>query len=268
MNTDCDAPLKLLIIDDDAGLLTVLEAGVALLPGTHVTALVKAAEALAWLKHEPVDILIADYALNDPAINGLTLLEEAQRHPDPPLTVIITAYASLQVSLQSIQLGAYDFLTKPFQIEELQLVVRNAATLLHTRRRNDYLRQEIGEMLKTVSRLGENQALIEERFKQLTGNLEASGARCESDAARPALAGDLDGPAVQELRRRRMLDQVQGYQRMSETLGEQLTRERRRIESLVEDGLIPQDTFDRAVREGRFATAGPAAAPGQERSAH
>lgn len=252
--------LKLLVVDDDPSMITVLEAGLSLLPDLEITASLRASEALALLRSEPYDMLIADYSLGDPAINGLTLLGVGQQQAVKPLTIIITAYASLEISLQSIQLGAHDFLIKPFQMEQLQLIVRNGADVLRVRQENAFLKEQIAEMMRSFVRLDQEHAALQERIAHLSGGTN------DPSGTDPGLiiSPGLDVSAMQEMRRRRMRDQVNSYQRMSETLAEQLTRERQRIESLVQIGLIPQNAFERALREGRFETDPLAEAPKRE----
>lgn len=243
------SPLKLLLVDDDPALLTVLEQGLSLDGDYAVTAVLNAEEALAHLMRGSFDLLVSDFSLNHPEINGLKLLEAARELPSPPLVIIITAYASLQVTLQSITLGAYDFLTKPFQIEELQLVVRNAGTLMKTRHENNVLRehvQRLGQMLEAMDR---DQHEMLERLRQMERIGEGSDTGPLGSTA--GLAAP-DPGALQELRRRRMREQLGQYVRLSETFAEQLSRERERIESLVEIGLIPEGTYQRAIRDGRL----------------
>jgi hypothetical protein len=97
-------------------------------------------------------------------------------------------------------------------------------------------------------RLEHDHAEVADRVKQLSNGIDPSG----TDPGIAGVTTGLDAPAIHEMRRRRLREQVSSYQRMSETLGEQLSRERQRIQSLVDVGLIPEGTYQRAVREGRF----------------
>jgi two-component system, sensor histidine kinase and response regulator len=85
-------------------------------------------EALEKIKTSPPDILLLDYKL--PGISGLDVLEQiAPLHKDL-LTIMITAYASLETAVTATKRGAYDFLAKPFTPEELKNTVRKASTRL------------------------------------------------------------------------------------------------------------------------------------------
>lgn len=238
--------IKILLVDDDPALLTVLEAGLGLDPSHEVTAVVDAQVAMNKLAQAEYDLVVADYSLGHPTINGLAILREAQERHAGCLVIIITAFASMQITLESIKLGAYDFLTKPFQIEELQLVVRNAGELVSLRKTNGLLLRQISELSAAIGQIGVHHAELIERMRQTAMNSEGG------EPPQPGHGGATDYPAVLELRRRRMREQVSSYVRLGETISEQLLRERERIESLVEIGLIPEQTYQRALAEGRL----------------
>ncbi len=90
--------------------------------------------ALELLAAEHVDLMLLDYKL--PGINGLDVLERLDRDGDETgvLTIMITAYASLETAVTATKRGAYDFLAKPFTPAELKAAVRKAARHLAVRR--------------------------------------------------------------------------------------------------------------------------------------
>ena len=82
-------------------------------------------QALEIIRNRPPDILFLDHKM--PGISGLDLLKQlAEENPDV-LTIMITAYASLEVAISATKRGAYDFLAKPFTPDELKGAVRKAA---------------------------------------------------------------------------------------------------------------------------------------------
>jgi two-component system, sensor histidine kinase and response regulator len=127
--------LRILVADDEPGMrLGVARAlkdfaiSVPDLNG-HVRFVVEQAasgeEALEMAAAEPPQILLLDYKL--PGLNGLEVLDRmVSAHPDL-LTIMITAYASLDTAVSAVKRGAYDFLAKPFTPDELKLVIRKAA---------------------------------------------------------------------------------------------------------------------------------------------
>jgi signal transduction histidine kinase len=78
------------------------------------------------------DVVVSD--INMPGMDGLSLLREVNRGDDPPLVVLITAYGSEAVAAEALRAGAYDYLAKPFDLEQLRATVRNAAEKRRLRR--------------------------------------------------------------------------------------------------------------------------------------
>jgi two-component system, sensor histidine kinase and response regulator len=85
-------------------------------------------EALEMIGRQPPDILLLDHKM--PGISGLEVLDQvADVHPDM-LTIMITAYASIETAVSATKRGAYDFLAKPFTPDELKSTIRKAAARL------------------------------------------------------------------------------------------------------------------------------------------
>lgn len=95
-------------------------------------------EAVDYIKNNQPDILILDYKLPD--MNGLEILESIDNRNF--LTIIITAFASLDVAIAATKKGAFDFLAKPFTPEELRDSVKKAAKTLYTARKMKALEEE------------------------------------------------------------------------------------------------------------------------------
>ncbi|MCA1591835.1 MAG: sigma-54 dependent transcriptional regulator [Acidobacteria bacterium] len=88
------------------------------------------------------DLILLD--VNLPGASGLDFLRElAQTGEQSPLVVMITAYGSERMAVEAIKTGAYDYLSKPFEVDELRLVVKNALETTRLRRENQSLRQRI-----------------------------------------------------------------------------------------------------------------------------
>ncbi|NQU43297.1 response regulator, partial [bacterium] len=118
-------PIRVLIVDDDTSVLGLLEEVFTGDSSLRIATLSSSEEAYELLGQETFDLLITDLMM--PQINGLKLLEHALSiHPEI-LVVMITGYASLETTLQAIHAGVYDYITKPFRIEEFRLLVYNAA---------------------------------------------------------------------------------------------------------------------------------------------
>lgn len=109
-------------------------------------------EAVEFIKNHLPDIVFLD--INMPEMNGLEVLEKIRGMECPPLVVVITAYGSEKIAVEAMKKGAYDYIAKPFDVEELRLITRNALEKLALQDENRRLRSQL-EGLSTVEGLGE-----------------------------------------------------------------------------------------------------------------
>src|SRR5215210_8272249 len=92
-------------------------------------------------QHEP-DLLLLD--VNLPGLSGLDFLRELKAsNGSGPLVIIVTAHGSERMAVEAVKAGAYDYLSKPFELDDLRLVVKNAAETVQLRRENYSLRRRI-----------------------------------------------------------------------------------------------------------------------------
>ena len=133
-----------LIVDDEAPQRSIVS-DILKSAGHQVMAAASAAEALQMLRQYPVQVVLTD--LKMPGKSGLTLIEEIRRLDDPPETVLVTAYGSIETAVKAMKLGAYDYLTKPLERNELLLVVERAAEKRALRAERGALRAEAGQRL-------------------------------------------------------------------------------------------------------------------------
>jgi signal transduction histidine kinase len=127
--------IKVLAVDDEAGMRMAIARTLARyklkmedVDGEitfDISLCETAEEALQMIETEKPDILLLDYKL--PGMSGLDLLDRLYEEESGILTVMITAYASLETAVSAIKRGAFDFLAKPFTPEELRSIVRKAS---------------------------------------------------------------------------------------------------------------------------------------------
>lgn len=131
---------RILVVDDDQSMCEAIEKSMRL-RGFDIAWDTRADDALARLAAERFDVLLAD--LNMPGMNGISLCERTKDNwPDVPV-VIITAFGSLDSAIAAIRAGAFDFVTKPIQMDMLAISLRRAADL-HA------LREEVKVLHATV----------------------------------------------------------------------------------------------------------------------
>ncbi|MFO0647436.1 MAG: sigma-54 dependent transcriptional regulator [Polyangiales bacterium] len=113
----------ILVVDDDVAITSVV-AGVLKQEGITAVIVGSGASALAALSNRPVDVVLTD--LRMPGIDGMELLGRiAAEWPDVPV-VMMTAYATVNTAVEAMKRGAADFVTKPFDVDELVFVLRKA----------------------------------------------------------------------------------------------------------------------------------------------
>jgi DNA-binding response OmpR family regulator len=102
-------------------------------------------EAIRDFKKQPYDVVIADLML--PGADGLQVLKEVKTLYPECEVIIITGYASLDTAIQAIRGGAYDYIRKPFKLEELEVAVKNASEKISLIRENRHLLQRLKESM-------------------------------------------------------------------------------------------------------------------------
>jgi DNA-binding NtrC family response regulator len=112
--------------------------------GYNISEAGSAEAARALLKQHEPDLLLLD--VNLPGMSGLDFLRElksANGNGNAPLVIIITAHGSERMAVEAVKAGAHDYLSKPFELDDLRLVVKNAAETVQLRRENFSLRRRI-----------------------------------------------------------------------------------------------------------------------------
>ncbi len=140
---------RILIVDDNREIRTILEeylkeeGYVAEGAGDGENALAKHAE-------EPYDLIITD--LNMPGMTGIELIKEIAKTGGTTEFIIITGYASLDTAIEAVKAGAYDYLVKPFRIEELKVVIKNAKDKITLQKANKQLFDKLKSFYFEISR--------------------------------------------------------------------------------------------------------------------
>lgn len=131
---------RILVVDDDLEMCGLL-AEVLREEGFRVSATGDSLEALTLLKREEFDLLITDLKMK--GLKGLDLLEEAKKVAPTTPVIIITAFGTVESAIKAMKMGAYDYITKPFQMDELLLTLRKALETRQLRKEVIRLRKEV-----------------------------------------------------------------------------------------------------------------------------
>lgn len=134
--------LSVLVVDDEPETADLMRSVLDQEPNLEVSITTCGEDALRRLESEPVDILVSDIKM--PGTDGFRLLESIKEASSPPLAIMVTALNDAGSARRCLKLGAYDYITKPFNGEELIHTVRKAADSLELQRENDYLWEMMG----------------------------------------------------------------------------------------------------------------------------
>ncbi|HLK99576.1 MAG TPA: sigma-54 dependent transcriptional regulator [Myxococcaceae bacterium] len=149
-------PGRILIVEDELEMRVMLQKGLArrgFEPSAHLTA----EEVLTRLSTEDYDAVLTD--LQMPGMNGLALCERiGLNRPDIPV-VVVTAFGSLETAVAAMRAGAYDFITKPVDLDALAFVLERAVQHRALRQEVRRLRQELGQRAVARELIGESPAL-------------------------------------------------------------------------------------------------------------
>jgi two-component system NtrC family response regulator len=156
---------SILLADDEEGILKTL--GRALREhGYEVVATASASEAQRLLADRPFDVFVVDHRM--PGRTGLELIRDLGGTPEGerPQVIMMTAHATVENAIEAMKLGAYDYLQKPFEVEELLVAVRRALEHQSLRRQHRYLLSEREEEFDHYGIVGGSRA-IQELMRQL-----------------------------------------------------------------------------------------------------
>ena len=117
------------------------------------------ASAMNVLEREHVDLLLTDLRLGPE--DGMQLIERALKMPDPPISIMMTAYGSVDTAVEAMKRGAYDFVTKPLNLDKVEMLISRALRDRKLTEENRTLRQQVEERYGLENIIGESPALHE-----------------------------------------------------------------------------------------------------------
>ena len=150
-------PPRVLVVDDDADTLLLLDE-ILTKEGYKVRTAEHAEAALNLVSGEEPDVVITDIQM--PRMDGLALLAELQRRLPQTLVVLATAFGSLKTAVDGIKAGAFDYLGKPFVVDDIRLVVRRAIEHKRVINENAALREHLKERYRFDNFVGSSTGMI------------------------------------------------------------------------------------------------------------
>jgi putative PEP-CTERM system response regulator len=116
-------------------------------------------QALDLLSHQHVDVLLSDIRM--PGMDGMTLLQRALAREPQPICILLTAYGSIETAVEAMQRGAYDFLTKPVNLDRLDLVLKRALRARDVEEENRNLHEQLNTKFGLEQLIGKSAAMQE-----------------------------------------------------------------------------------------------------------
>ena len=172
-------PPRVLVVDDEQS-VTVTMAAILEMDGYSVATALRGVEALELIRKETFDLVLTDLRLDD--FDGMDVLAAARRRSPDTVGIVLTGYASLESAVKALREGAYDYMLKPADVEELRATVARG---IERRRLGQQLRERITDLEaanRTINELNEG---LQDRIAKATADLQ--GRVRELDAARAEL---------------------------------------------------------------------------------
>src|SRR5213594_3791187 len=157
---------KVLVVDDEESVVVTIKA-ILQLDGYDVATTTSAAEARKMVKEQEFDLVLSDLRLEDG--DGLDVLRAVREHFPETVTIMLTGYASLESAIQALRAGAYDYLVKPSEVEELRSTVARG---IERRRLGQELRLRVAELERANREIADLNASLQRRIDEATAELK------------------------------------------------------------------------------------------------
>jgi two-component system response regulator PilR (NtrC family) len=148
---------RVLVVDDERSMRELL-AIVLRREGYEILTAENGQTAIATLEREPVDLLICDIKMPD--MNGVEVLRAAKRIDQDMVAMMVTAFASTQTAVEAMRLGACDYLSKPFDVDELRMKVREKLESRDLRQENVLLKRALGARYEFSNIIGRSEPML------------------------------------------------------------------------------------------------------------
>jgi DNA-binding NtrC family response regulator len=148
--------ISLLVVDDEESVRDSLH-NWFLEDGYHVACAESAKEALALLENESFDIILTDIKM--PGMDGLEMLKRIKSLKSDAIVIVMTAFATVDTAVQALKDGAFDYVTKPFDPDDLSHLIRNASKQISLATENERLRDRVVTLENVEDIIGDSEAM-------------------------------------------------------------------------------------------------------------
>jgi signal transduction histidine kinase len=157
---------KVLVVDDEESVVVTIKA-ILELDGYEVATTTSGVRARSMVRDTEYDLVLSDLRLEDG--DGLDVLKAVREcHPDT-ITIMLTGYASLESAIQALRAGAYDYLVKPSEVEELRSTVARG---IERRRLGQELRVRLQQLERANREIGDLNSSLQRRIDDATAELK------------------------------------------------------------------------------------------------
>ncbi|MEO8594953.1 MAG: sigma-54 dependent transcriptional regulator [Candidatus Solibacter sp.] len=148
---------RILVVDDDESLRWVTQAQLQQ-SGYSVSAAADGASALEQLRNFPTDLVITD--LKMPGMSGVDLLKQIRAEYPEIIVIMVTAFGTVETAVEAMRAGAYDYITKPVNMDELRLIMKRGLEHLELREEVRILRSSLDQKYGFENILGQSKKLL------------------------------------------------------------------------------------------------------------
>ncbi|NLX18097.1 MAG: sigma-54-dependent Fis family transcriptional regulator [Desulfobulbus sp.] len=152
---------SVLVIDDEESIRRLLQKELST-ERREVKTAADAASALAMMRNHRFDVILMDLRLPD--TSDLDLLIQTRELVPHTEVIMVTGHGDIDIAVEAMKLGAYDFIRKPFHLDRLDLLIERAHHRVRLARENDLLRHNADSSIKSVRFIGNSQAISEIQF--------------------------------------------------------------------------------------------------------
>ncbi len=144
-----DDRFRILIVDDNNELREILQEYLQA-EGDLIHGASNGKDALLKHSHGTYDLIITD--LNMPELDGMELMRKVRQDSEITEFIVITAYASLDTAVEAVRVGAFDYIVKPFRMEELKVAVKNVKDKVYLKKLNVSLVMKLKGLYDEIER--------------------------------------------------------------------------------------------------------------------